>query len=138
MNTNKSNIKSNPKLLLVTRRIKNIVKLLGFATFFGLAACGGGSSSSGGGSELSKELVRCVTTENGIVTNNCTFNVNVRYFTSAITANAAPTEAITELAPGQQINVAPHDGNQTNAVPGCTAPLRPSVLYQSTNVTCIG
>ncbi len=98
-----------------------------------LSACGGGGSDSGG---PTTELLRCVLVQDTTVTNNCAFNVNVRYFTSEVTATGA-SETVTELSPGQVLNVAPFDSQTSSGVPACQAPLRPSQLFMATRtITC--
>jgi hypothetical protein len=114
--------------------LRNSILALGLSTL--LTACGGGGSSSGGGQATSGFLQRCATPVGTVVTNNCTFNVNIRYFTSDPFAQGTPTEAILELAPGQAFDVGPFDGENVSGVPACQAPFRPSQLFQATNITC--
>ena len=100
-------------------------------TTFILAGCGGGSSSNGNG-ELITTLVRCVNVADTVVTNNCSFNVNVRYFSSEIRVGVTPQETVTELSPGQSIDVAPFDSARSSGIPACQAPLIPSQIFQAT------
>ncbi len=100
-----------------------------------IAACGSGGSSSGSGQQIT-ELVRCVAISGTIVQNNCSFNVNIRYFSSALTG-PAPQEAVTQLLPGQTFDVAPFDSQSMSGVPACQAPLRPSQIFQATSINCI-
>lgn len=101
----------------------------------GITACGGGSSDSGGGASFSREIVRCVSSAGSILTNNCNFNVNIRYFTSSNT-NPPPSETIVEVGVGATLNVGPFAGERIAGWAACQAPGRPTVIYQSTSITC--
>ncbi len=98
--------------------------------FFGLSACGGGSTDSGG-ADINRGLLRCVSVVDTTVTNNCTFNANIRYFSGQITPSSAP-ETITLLIPGQVFSVAPFDSQRQSGIPACQAPLAPSQIFQAT------
>ena len=121
------------KTMKITRIAQPILFFIGTLL---LAGCGGGGSSSGSSSSDSGELitilVKCVTVADTIVTNNCSFNVNVRYFSSEIRAGITPQETVTELSPGQSIDVAPFDSAGSSGIPACQAPLIPSQIFQAT------
>ena len=125
-----------------TMKITHIAQLILFClSTLLLAGCGGGGSSSGssfrGSGELITILVRCVTVADTVVTNNCSFNVNVRYFSSEIRVGIPPQETVTELSPGQSIDVAPFDSARSSGIPACQAPLIPSQIFQATmTITC--
>lgn len=118
----------------------NTIKLVLPVLLMGLiTACGGGSSDSGGASTPSNRPVSCATTTGDIFTNNCSFAVNVRYFTSSPLPPRTPSEAIVNVAPGGTLNVGPFGGESSltgvNAF-ACQAPFVPSQVFQSPMVTC--
>lgn len=116
--------------------LKTLVLSTGFAL---LTGCGGGSSNSGGGEAPSTSPVSCATTSGDILTNNCGFAVNIRFFTSSPLPPNTPSERIVNVPTGGSFNVGPFGGESSltgaNAF-ACQAPFVPSQVFQAVMVTC--